>query len=309
MLDIVGIVLPVFLVVGAGYLAVWRKLFADSAVDGLMVFTQKFAVPCLLFSAIATLDLGADFDLSLLASYYTGSLVSFFGGMIGARLIFGRPMIDSVVIGFCCLFANSVLLGLAIGERAYGIESLGPNYAIIALHAPFCYLLGIVTMEIVRAEAGGLKLVGAVARTIFSNALMIGIGLGFVVNLSGLPIPTVVGDALALMIRAAIPAALFGLGGVLYRYKPEGDAGVIAMICGISLIVHPAIAWTVGSTAGALTEGQLRAAVVTAATAPGINAYIFADMYGAARRVVASSILIGTALTVVTASAWIWLLT
>jgi predicted permease len=306
--DILAIVLPVFLVVGAGYLAVWRKLFSDAGVDGLMAFTQKFAIPCLLFSAIATLDLGADFDLSLLLSYYTGSTVSFFAGLFGARLIFGRPWVDSVVIGLCALFANSVLLGLAIGERAYGIESLGPNYAIIALHAPFCYLLGIVTMEIIRAEAGGLRLAGTVARAIFRNALMIGIGLGFVVNLSGLPIPGVVSEALSLMIRAALPAALFGLGGVLYRYKPEGDAGVIAMICGLSLIVHPAIAWTLGQTVGGLSQEQLRAAVVTAAMAPGVNTYIFADMYGAARRVVASSILIGTAFTVLTASAWIWLL-
>ena len=306
--DILSIVLPVFVVVGAGYVAVWRKLFSDAAADGLMSFTQKFAIPCLLFSAIATLDLGADFDLSLLASYYTGSLISFFAGMFGARLIFGRPMVDSVVIGFCALFANSVLLGLAIGERAYGIDSLGPNYAIIALHAPFCYLLGIVTMEIVRAESGGGKLAATVIRAIFRNALMIGIGLGFAVNLAGLPIPAVVDEALALMIRAALPAALFGLGGVLYRYKPEGDMGVIAMICAISLVLHPVIAWTAGSTLGGLTQDQLRAAVVTAAMAPGVNTYIFADMYGAARRVVASSILIGTALTVVTASAWIWLL-
>jgi predicted permease len=39
--------------------------------------------------------------------------------------------------------------------------------------------------------------------------------------------------------------------------------------------------------------------------APGVNAYIFANMYGHARRVAASSVLIGTALTLVTA--WLWL--
>lgn len=306
--DILAIVMPVFLVVGAGYLAVRRGLFGAPAVDGLMVFTQKFAIPCLLFSAIATLDLGADFDLALLASYYAGSTLAFFTAMLGARLGFGRPWTDSVVIGFCALFANSVLLGLAIGERAYGIDSLAPNFAIIAVHAPFCYLLGIVTMEIVRAEGGGLALARTVVRAIFSNALMIGIGLGFVVNLTGLPIPQVVSDALELMIRAALPAALFGLGGVLCRYRPEGDAGMIAMICAVSLVLHPAVAWMLGSTLAGLSEGQLRAAVVTAAMAPGVNTYIFADMYGAARRVVASAILIGTALTVVTASAWIWLL-
>lgn len=304
--DILTIVLPVFLVVAAGYIAVWRKLFSDAAVDGLMAFTQKFAIPCLLFSAIATLDLGADFDLGLMLSYYSGSFVAFFAGMYGARLMFGRPWVDSVAIGFCALFANSVLLGLAIGERAYGIESLGPNYAIIALHAPICYILGIVTMEIVRAQSGGLVLIRTVTGAIFRNALMIGIGLGFAVNLSGVAVPAVLDDAVSLMVRAALPAALFGLGGVLYRYKPEGDMGVIAMICGISLVIHPAIAWGLGQSIGGLSQEQLRAAVVTAAMAPGVNTYIFADMYGAARRVVASSILIGTALTVLTASAWIW---
>ena len=80
------------------------------------------------------------------------------------------------------------------------------------------------------------------------------------------------------------------------------------MICAISLLLHPLIAWGLGRTIGNLSQEQLRAAVVTAAMAPGVNTYIFADMYGAARRVVASSILFGTALTVLTASTWIWFL-
>jgi predicted permease len=43
-----------------------------------------------------------------------------------------------------------------------------------------------------------------------------------------------------LMVRAALPAALFGLGGVLYRYRPEGDMRTI-LICAVSLGLHPAI--------------------------------------------------------------------
>jgi malonate transporter and related proteins len=89
--DILTIVMPVFLVVAAGYAAVWAKLFSDAAVDGLMAFAQKFAIPCLLFAAISTLDLGRDFDLGLMLSYYSGSIICFFAGLFGARLIFGRP--------------------------------------------------------------------------------------------------------------------------------------------------------------------------------------------------------------------------
>lgn len=304
MLDLLAIVLPVFLVVGAGYAAVWRGLFKDSAVDGLMSFTQKFAIPCLLFSAIATLDMGAELNIALLISYYSGSTLCFFAGLFGARLLFRRPWTDSVAIGFSALFANTVLLGLPISERAYGVDALGPNYTIIAFHAAFCYLLGITTMEIVRAETRGLSLAGTVAKAMFQNSLMIGIGLGFVVNFTGLPIPGIVDEALGLMIRAALPAALFGLGGVLFRYRPEGDVGVIALICGLSLFVHPIVAYGLGGSLG-LSQAHLQSVVVTAAMAPGVNTYIFADMYGCARRVAATSVLVGTALTLLTAPAWI----
>ncbi|AHM04449.1 malonate transporter [Roseibacterium elongatum DSM 19469] len=309
MADLLSVVLPVFLVVGAGYLAVWRGLFPDSAVSGLMVFATKFAIPCLLFSAIATLDLGQEFDLSLLFSFYTGAASVFALGLLGARIVFRRPMVDSVAIGFVAMFSNNVLLALPIMERAYGADALAPNFAIIAVHAPFCYLLGIITMEIVRAgSARPLHLIRVVSAAAFSNAIMIGIMLGFAVNLTGLPIPGVVDEALSLMVRAALPAALFGLGGVLCRYKPEGDAYVIAMICTLALIVHPVIAYTLGLRVADLSQGQLRSAVIAAAMAPGVNAYLFADMYGVARRVAASSVLIGTALTVVSASVWLVIL-
>lgn len=302
-----SIVLPVFLLVGAGYLAVWLKLFKDSAADGLMIFTQKFALPSLLFSGIASLDLGAELDLWLLAAYFGSAAACFALGVLGARLLFGRPWTDCIAIGLTAMFTNTVLLGLPVTERAFGADALGPNYAIIAFNAGFCYLIGITSMEIARAETKGFALVRTVADAMFHNSLMIGICCGFVVNLTGLPIPAVVQDALDLMIRAALPAALFGLGGVLYRYKPEGDMALIAMLCVLTLVVHPLLTWGIGSY-GALSTGQMRSAVITAAMAPGINTYIFADMYGVARRVVASTVLVGTALTVVGASVWLLIL-
>lgn len=302
---LIEVILPVFLVMGFGYVAVWRGLFSDDAVDGLMKFTQNFAIPSLLFRAISTLDLGQNFDFALLGSFYAGATLGFLAGLFGARYLFNRPWEDSVAIGFCTLFSNSLLLGLPITERAYGAGALQPNYAIIAIHAPFAYGLGLTVMEIVRAKGNGVLATGrSIFRAMFRNALVIGIVLGFAVNFTAMPLPGVLTDALDLMIRAALPAALFGLGGVLFRYRPEGDMATIAYVCGVSLVLHPAVVWGLG-TVNSLTTGQLRSAVLSAAMAPGVNSYVFANMYGVAKRVAASSVLIGTALSIL--SIWVWL--
>lgn len=305
MQTLLDVILPVFLVIGFGYFSVWKGLFPVSGVDGVLRFAQSFAVPCLLFQAIANLDLSTSFDAGLLFSFYSGAAICFALGTFGARAFFKRDWEDCVAIGFCCLFSNSVLLGLPIAERAYGADNLTGNYMIIAIHSPFCYGLGITVMEFVRNRGqSGLTLTRSIGRAMFHNPLVIGILAGFAVNLSGLAIPSVVDDALSLIVRAALPAALFALGGVLIQYKPEGDMKAIAMVCVIALLVHPAIVWMMGS-ALSVPPDLFRSGVLTAAMAPGFNAYIFANMYGRSKRVAASSVLIATAASIFTV--WVWL--
>lgn len=303
---LLDVILPVFLVIGAGYLAVWKGYFSDANVDGLMKFAQNFSIPCLLFSAMSQLDLGANFNAPLLLSYYAAATTGFLAGLAGARLIFKRDWPDCVAIGFCCLYSNSVLLGLPITERAYGSDALAWNYAIVAVHAPFAYFLGVTVMEIVKGTGKGA--VGTtlnILNAMFRNAFILGAGLGLLVNLLNAPVPMVVHDGVNLIARAGLPAALFALGGILIRYRPEGDAKVIAMICAISLVLQPAAAWSLSTMFG-LNQDAFRSVVLTAAMAPGVNAYIFANMYGAARRVIASAVLISTILSVLTV--WLWLL-
>ncbi|MFN4101432.1 MAG: AEC family transporter, partial [Pararhodobacter sp.] len=279
---LVQVILPVFLVVGLGYVAAWRRLISDAGVDGLMTFAQNFAIPIMLFLALAHLDLSTGFDLRMLASFYAGAFSGFLAGLFGARFLFGRDWEDAVAVGFVCLFSNSVLLGLAISERAYGADSLAPNFAIIAMHAPFCYLVGIVAMETVRARGSGIgRTALRVGEGMARNALVIGIAAGLLVNLLGLPLPLVLADAAGLVARAGLPAALFGLGGVLFRYRPEGDLRLIGYAVAVSLLLHPAITWGLGRALEVPPEA-FRPAVVTAAMAPGVNAYLFANQYGRA---------------------------
>ena len=302
---LLDVILPVFLVVGFGYIVVWRKVFSTAAVDGLMSYTQNFAIPCLLFMALIKIDLGQAYSFRLMGSYYIGASSGFALGFLGARYVFKRSAEDSVAIGFVSLFSNSVMMGLAITERAYGVDALVANFAIVSLHAPFCYFVGITAMEIAKSDGDSISQVALnVGKSMMKNALFIAILLGLLVNIADVSLPKAFLDGTNMVATTALPAALFGMGGVLYQYRPEGDFGAIAWVVGISLLVHPAIVWSLGQLWG-LSISELRSAVLTSAMAPGINCYIFASMYNRAKRVAASGVLIATALSVLTI--WCWL--
>ena len=305
MSSLLDVIIPVFLIIGFGYCTVWIKLFSIDTIDGLMKFTQNFAIPVLLFNAISKVDLLNIFNLNLFFSFYIGATAGFIIGFLASHFIFNRPLEDSVAIGFCCLFSNSVMLGLPITERAYGNNALQHNFAIVSIHAPFCYFLGITVMEMIKSTEKSVSRKSVIIlKAMFSNALVIGIVLGFLVNIFGVNLAKSIQASVDMITGVALPAALFGMGGILYQYRPEGDAGPIFMICAVSLIIHPAIVWGFAHQLN-LTDAQMRSAVITAAMAPGINTYVFANMYGTAKRVASTGVLLSTALSIGTV--WVWL--
>ena len=303
--DILNIVAPVFLVVGAGYLAVRSGIFNAEPIDYLMKFAIQIAIPCLLFRATATIDLGAAFDWRILAAYYGASLTGFLVTYFVARKLFRRRPGESVAIGFAALFSNLVLLGLPIAERAWGFDTLAPNFALVSVNAPVCYLIGITAMEILRADGRNAgETIRVVLNAIFRNSMMIGIGLGFIVNLGSITLPDALLGAVDLLARASLPVALFALGGVLTRYTLSKSLGEASSVALVSLILQPALTWLLARQLG-LPPQVVNSIVLMAAVAPGLNAYLFASMYNRAVGAAASSVLLSTLLSVFSVSAWL----
>ena len=161
-------------------------------------------------------------------------------------------------------------------------------------------------MEFARNQESSIaQTVTQVFRAMSRNPLVIGIALGLLVNITSIPVPGPLTKGIDLIADAALPAALFSLGGILVQYRPEGDLKTILMVCTLSLIVQPAIMFGM-AIAFSLDQASMRSAVLTAAMAPGVNAYVFANMYGVAKRVAATSVLLATAMSVFTV--WVWLL-
>lgn len=309
MLTILITVAPVFLLIATGWGAVKSGYLPGNVADALNAFAVKIAVPVLLFRALERLDFAAAFSPPLLVSFYAGAFTCFAIGIVLARRIFKRRPGEAVAVGFAGTFSNSVLLGLAIVERSHGTAPLTAAFGIIALHAPSIYAVGMVTMELMRRNGRTLSETFRVAgRSIIANPLMIGILAGAFVNVTGHWLPEPVMAAVDMIATAAIPVALVGIGAAMTRYQMKADLPEAGMVAALSLLVHPAIAFTLSHHVFNLPPDAVRAAVTLAAMPPGMNIYLFAVMYDRAVNLAASAFLLATTLSVFTVTVWIYIL-
>lgn len=303
---LIDIVAPVFLVVTAGYAAVWSGYFPGKFVDALVKYAVGIAVPCLLFLAMTRIDLAQSVNAWALLAFFVAGTTCFLGAMVLSRRVWKRRPGETVAVGFATFFPNVVMLGIPIAERGFGSKAMGAVFGIIAFHSIYNYFVGFIAMELVRQDRAGLLV--ALSRafiTTFRNPLMIGLVSGMAVNLSGLVLPDIAVGALGMVAESALPAALFSLGGVLTRYSLKAEASEAMMVSFFSLIVHPGLAWLIAGPILGLETVFVQAATILAAMPAGINGYIFASLYNRAVGTAASSALLATALSVLTVTGWL----
>ena len=129
--EIAAVILPVFFLVILGFFACSVHLLEKWFVDNLAKLCQDFGIPFLLFFNLAVLDLDKAFDFGILICFYSSMVISFFVISCASYFIFEQPYKSSIILGFCAMFSNGVLLGLPISELAYGADSLFVNLSLI----------------------------------------------------------------------------------------------------------------------------------------------------------------------------------
>lgn len=309
MLSVFLTILPVFLVLGAGYLLGRMQYLPESVADSLNAYAVKFAVPVLLFMAMYRLNLAQAFHFGMLVSFYAGAVFCFVSGIVLSRLIWGRRPGESVAVGFCAVFSNTVLIGVPIAQLAFGEIIMTQVFGIIALHASLLYAMGMTTMEFARQDGRGLiDTLKAAFFSVMANPLMAGIFFGLLTNLSGIELFPQVEQALEMIRVSAIPVALVGIGIALNRYKISAEIPETIMVTILALGFHPAIAFILSYYVFELETIYVQAAVLLAAMPPGMNIYIFANLYQRALRLSASVLIIANIVSVFTIPLWLVLI-
>ena len=111
---VVDVIFPIFGLLMVGYIAVMLGWFDQTAIRGLTRFVFDFAVPMLLLRTVSTANLPEDIPWNFLGSYYLGTMLVLFSGLVITRITYRITFSEQVVSAFSCSFSNTDLLGIPL---------------------------------------------------------------------------------------------------------------------------------------------------------------------------------------------------
>ncbi|SCA55767.1 putative malonate transporter, MdcF, AEC family [Candidatus Terasakiella magnetica] len=305
MSDIGTIILPVFALIALGYLMVKRGLFSQSGVDDLTRFIFYLAVPALLFRTSASGVMTQKLELSILAAFFGMGVFILFGCYFLMRKI-GHER--SVVVGISACFSNLALIALPIVQTAYPPEALVPLMTLITFNAMVLFTLPCIMIETGRnPNASILAIFTGAIKTVLSNPLVIALVSGWIFSETGSELPQVIDRITELLSKAAAPCALFAVGGGMARYslRLEETKAPVLLVTFAKLILMPAGVWLICTYIVGTSPLWTMIATLGAAMPTGANPFVFATRYGVGDRIAGNAILLSTALSLITLSAFL----
>lgn len=300
MVDVLLQTLPFFAIIGLGYVAGRTGFFTPEATAYLTKFVFYFALSAMLFRFSANLSLEEVLDWTFVTAYLVATLAVYLLVTLVAFLR-GRGAAEAAFEAQCGVIGNVGFLGIPMLVLLLGPEAIGP--VIIVLAVDLIVFSSLIVIIVTGSRDGRMHpaVLGTVGLGLLKNPMILSISLGLIWSSYTLPIPAPVNDALAILGAAATPGALFAIGASLATKSAERIV-VPVWLTAAKLIVHPA---AVAYSAFWLFDiDTYEAGVMMAAAALPVagNVYILAQNYGVAPQRVSATILISTALSVVTVS-------
>jgi predicted permease len=298
----IAIILPVFGLIGVGYVARLTGLVSDRTGEGLSEFVFTLAVPCLIFRTLVKADIPTVQPWGYWISYFVGVAAVWALAMVAGRRFFGLSGTAAVVAGFATGQANTVMMGIPMILKAYGEEGAVPLFLLIAVHLPVTMTLATLMAE--RRQASPWLIV----RRLATHPIILAILAGSACRPLASSIPGPAWQILELIGSAAVPCALVGMGIALRRYGLEAGWKLPMMISALKLVLHPLIVLVLATQVFEMPRAWAGVAVLFAACPSGINAYLFAERYGEGVAIASSAVALSTMLALATLLIWLQVL-
>lgn len=307
MIEIAATLLPVFLVIVAGY-ALHRLGFLDEPTASALEHVCYYLLfPALIVRTVAAADFSQISVLRLVAGFWMALAAAVLLLILLRPLLKRAFQIDDPAFtslfqgslrwhGFMALAMITALFGTgAVPIVAVGLAALVPVLNVISVSA------------LLRWGERGEAQTSGIARQLATNPFIIACGLGALLNATGIGMPEPANATLKLLGDAALGVTLLATGAGLRPITTTGEHGAIVFCSLYRLILMPLIFFAALSLAG--VTGHVRTVAVLCGAVPtAASAYVLARKLGGNAPLMAGMITAQTIAAAVTLPMVIYLL-
>ncbi len=312
MSDLVGLfnlVAPFFGLIGLGFFIAKVVKKPEGGLAWMQFFLIYVALPCLFYKLIADkpLDQLSNWPFVFVTTLctYCAFALSFAAGMWHTK----GDMPQSVMQGVAGSYSNIGYMGPPLILSALGAQA-SPAVVLIFV---FDNLLLFSLVPLLMALAGvQKKSLAATVREIVCRVLTHPFNLATLAGVAASWLhfqpPEAVDKMITWLSNAAAPCALFLL-GVTVAMRPIGRIpGEVPALVFIKLILHPLLVWVILSAFGDFDPSWIYAAVIMAALPPALNIFVISTQYGVGVERASACVLLGTIVSIVTLTGFLWLI-
>lgn len=303
MATVLNIVLPVFGIMLAGYLAGRFKLLGGESSEALNRFVYFVALPALFFISMSRVEISEAFHGPFLAALGGGMLGSFILTLLVAVFVFPNRLAALGLHGISAIFSNTGYLGIPLLLIAFG--ETGKLAAILGtiLTGAVVMPIGIAIIEMdLGRGAGLLRVLGNMIRGVLKSPLVLSAAAGLGFSALGWAVPGAVATFADILGAAAAPCALFAIGLFMVGRPVSAGALEVGWLVTVKLLVQPALTWWLAYRVFDLEPLWAASAVTLAALPTGALVFVLAQQYGIFVQRATATILVSTLLSVITVS-------
>lgn len=302
------IVLPIFALILAGWIARKGGALGPNATREVNRLVVYLALPALLFDIMANAKVAEIWEPGFILAFTAGCFIVF-AVIVSWRLAKGRPFADAAIDGLNASYANTGFIGFPLILSLIGDSGMGRTLIAAIITVSVLFAVAIVLIEIgLQTQTRRRDIAVKTFLSLVKNPLLIAPALGALVMLSGWSLPEPVHAFLKLLGGAASPCALIAL-GLFLAGSPAGDATRRMSTAGVlvfaKLVAQPAVTWIIAGPLLNLPPAATHTAVILAALPTGTGPFMLAEFYGREASLTGRVVLASTVLSIFTISAYL----
>ncbi|MDO3379602.1 AEC family transporter [Geoalkalibacter halelectricus] len=296
--EILGIVIPVFLVIGLGYGLRRAELIDQHFLHQTNRLVYYVALPLLLFYEIGRADFFANFNGALVLG---SSMVI----VLGFALSYGYATLRRYPPGARGTFAqgafrgNLAYIGLAIVFNAYGSEGLTRAGILMGFLVPVLNFFAILALLLPHRKDSDHQGARFWLRQLLLNPLILASFAGIAWSFLHLPMPPILDGTLRIATGMSLPLALLAIGGSFSLERLHGDLVRAALATGIKIIWLPLLAAGILLLLGVRGQ-ELAIGVLFAGTPAATATYIMAHQMKGDAELAGAIVMLSTLLSALT---------